>query len=85
MVTAITTCIAHTLRSQIFRRLAVPNKKRISKFQQANKNSCDWEQVFPSYEYLGIDNVERRADESAPYIRSIPPAAPRHFVRPLKK
>src|SRR5215468_10690955 len=60
-------------------RLAVPDKKRISDFQEANKYSCNWEQVFPSYEYLRIDNVERRADESAPYTRSIPPAGTEAF------
>src|SRR5215468_8379702 len=60
-------------------RLAVPDKKRICNFQEANKYSCNWEQVFPFYEYLRIDNVERRADESAPHTRAIPPSGAEAF------
>jgi hypothetical protein len=66
-------------------RLAVPDKKRICDFQEANKYACNWEQVFPSYEYLRIDNVERRADESAPYIRAIPPSAAQTFRQAAEK
>jgi hypothetical protein len=40
-------------------RLAVPNKKWISDFQQTNKDSRDWEQVPPSHEYFGINNLNR--------------------------
>jgi len=66
-------------------RLAVPDKKWISDFQQTNKDSRDREQVCPSYEYLRIDDVERRADESAPHIRAIPPPATRTFRQPAEK
>ena len=64
---------------------AVPNKKWISDFQEANKYSHRREQVLPSYEYLRIDNIERRADERAPHIRAIPPAAAEAFRQPAKK
>jgi hypothetical protein len=60
-------------------RLAAPDKSWISDFQQTNEDSRDGEEVLPSYEYLGIDDVERRADESAPYIRTVPPAAAKAF------
>src|SRR5205823_15002142 len=66
-------------------RLAVPDKKRICDFQEGNKYSCNWEQVLPSHEYLRIDNVERRADESAPYTRSIPPASAEAFRKAAEK
>jgi hypothetical protein len=54
--------------------LLVPNKNRISDFQQTNQDSRDGEKELPSYEDFRIDNIERRTDESAPYIRAIPPA-----------
>ena len=66
-------------------RLAVPDKKWISNFQQTNTDSRDWEQVSPSHEYLGIDDVERRADERAPYTRTIPPAAAETFCEAAEK
>ena len=58
---------------------AIPNKERISNFQETNEYSCDWEQVLPSYEYLGINDVEGGTDESAPDIRTIPPPATQTF------
>ena len=60
-------------------RFAVPDKKWISDFQQTRKDSRDWEEVLPPNEYLRIDNVEGRADESAPYIGTIPPPAAQTF------
>jgi len=60
-------------------RLAVPDKKWISDCQQARKDSRDWEEVLPPNEYLRIDNVEGRADESAPYIGTIPPPGAEAF------
>jgi hypothetical protein len=66
-------------------RLAAPDKNWISDFQQANKDSRDGEKVLPSYECLRIDNVERRADESAPYIRAIPPSAAQTFRQAAEK
>jgi hypothetical protein len=55
-------------------RLAPPDKNWISDFQRTNKDSRDGKEVFPPYGYFGINDVERRADESAPYTRIIPPA-----------
>jgi hypothetical protein len=66
-------------------RLAVPNKKWISDFQHTNKDSCNWEQVPPSHEYLRIDNVEGRTDESAPYIGTIPPPGAEAFHQAAEK
>ena len=66
-------------------RLAVPDKNWISDFQQTNKDSDDREEVFPSHEYFRIDDVERRADQSAPHTRAIPPAAAEAFRQPAKK
>jgi hypothetical protein len=66
-------------------RLVVPDKKRICDFQEANKYSCHWEHVFPSYKYLRIDNVERRAYERAPHTRSIPPAGAEAFRQAAEK
>ena len=57
----------------------VPDKKWISDFQQTRKDSRDWEEVLPRNEYLRIDNVEGRADESAPHTRTIPPPAAQTF------
>ena len=65
--------------------LAVPNKKRISSFEQANNNSYDWENKLPPNKYLRIDNVERRTDESAPHIRAIPPPAAEAFRQAAEK
>src|SRR4030095_11903886 len=56
-------------------RLAVPNEKWISDLQETNKDSRDWEQVPPSHEYLGINNVKGRPYQCPPYIRTIPPSA----------
>jgi hypothetical protein len=66
-------------------RLLVPDKKWISDFQQTNKDSCDWEQVSPSHEYLRINDVERRAGESAPHARTIPPSASEAFRQTAEK
>ena len=65
--------------------LVIPNKKRISDFQETNKYSCDWEQVIPSHEYLGINDIERRADERAPYVRTIPPSTAKTFCQATEK
>src|SRR5207247_1135163 len=56
-------------------RLAIPNKKWISNLQHTNKHSCDREQVLPSHEYLGTNDVEWGADERPPHIRTFPPSA----------
>jgi hypothetical protein len=66
-------------------RLAVPDKKRISDFQQADKDSHDREEVFPSHEYPGIDEVKRGPYQGPPYIRTIPPAAAEAFRQPAEK
>jgi hypothetical protein len=59
--------------------LAVPDKKWVCDFQETNKYSCNWKYVIPSNEYLGINDVEWWADESAPHTRAIPPAATKAF------
>jgi hypothetical protein len=66
-------------------RLAVPDKKWISDLQQTNKYSRHRERVIPPYEYLGIDSVEGRTDESAPHIRAIPPSATEAFRQAAEK
>src|SRR5262249_18536506 len=68
-----------------FARPTAPNKEGISKFQQANKDSCQREEIFPSYQDLGIDDVEWRSDQRAPNIRSIPPPAAEAFRQAAKK
>ena len=65
--------------------LAIPNQKWIPDFQETNRDSCDGEQRLPVYEYLRIDHIERRADESAPHIRTIPPSAAEAFREATKK
>ncbi len=59
--------------------LAAPDKNWISDFQQTNQDPRDRKEIFPSYEYLRINDVERRADESAPDTRTIPPSATKAF------
>src|SRR5947207_2852820 len=66
-------------------RLAVPNEKWISNFQQTNQDSREWKEVCPPYEYLGIDNVEGRPNESAPHIRAVPPPAAEAFGQAAEK
>ena len=66
-------------------RLAVPNEKWISDFQETNKDSRDWEQIPPSHEYLGINNVKRRPYQCPPHIRTVPPPAPKAFRKAAKK
>ena len=64
---------------------AIPNRKRISDFPETNEYSSDWEQILPSHEYLGINDVEGRTDDSAPDIRTIPPSAAQTFRKAAKK
>src|ERR671937_3203861 len=45
-------------------RLAVPDKKWISDFQQTNEDSRDWEKVLQSYEYLRINQIKGGTDKS---------------------
>ena len=66
-------------------RLAVPDKKWISDFQQTNKDSDDWEEVLPSHEYFRIDDVERRIGERAPEAIAIPPAGSSAFCETSKE
>ena len=65
--------------------LSVPDKKCISDFQETNKDSGDWEEIFPSNEYLGINDVEWWADKSAPHTRAIPPTAAKAFGQAAEK
>jgi hypothetical protein len=65
--------------------LVTPDKKRISDFQETNENSSNWEQVLPSHEHLGINDIERGPDQSAPHIRTVPPSAAQTFGKSTEK
>ena len=85
MVRPIPTCIPQMQISQIFRVLLFQIKNGYPISSRQINIPIDWEQVLPSYEYLRIDNIERRADESAPHIRTIPPAAAEAFRQAAEK
>jgi hypothetical protein len=66
-------------------RLVIPNEKWISNLQHTNKYSCDWEQVFPSHQGVGINHVEWGTDERAPHARTVPPSAAQTFGETAEK
>src|SRR6266513_340136 len=66
-------------------RSPVPNKNRVTDFEQANNDACNGEQIFQSDEYLRCNQVEWWPDERAPKIRTIPPAASQAFCYASKK
>src|SRR5205823_14584204 len=65
--------------------LPIPNKNRVTDFEQADRDAGDGEHIFQTDEYLRCNHVEWWTDERAPKIRTIPPAAPQAFCYASKK
>src|SRR5213082_190544 len=51
-----------------------PDEKNIAGFENADKNPGEREEVSPEDQSIWRDHVKRRARQSAPHTRTVPPA-----------